>query len=359
MLSFEALNIMPKMPIFNFYLSPPLNFIMPIFICMSLFLIAYVSSFLTKIIKDKSRQSEESLEKLKKAENAMIQAEKLAVVGQFATGIVHEIKNPLGVIISGIEFLEKELSDRADIVLSINRIKQSALHANEIIKDLLNFSRPSAQQLETVDLNDVLADNIKLLKEVKLDSDIRMIKEFSKNPVRVRLNTNQFEQVFFNIAINAADAMPNGGRIFVRTYIKEYAELGPKSGFRQSAPFVFGEKAAVLEIQDEGKGIPQENLSKVFDPFFTTKNKKENAGLGLSICRRIIDAHKGEIDIKSMPGKGTIVAITLPVFEEKKEKGIFLITICIFIVLRRYMKEDLMIDDEVDFCYFTKKPRKY
>lgn len=323
MLSFESFNIIPTMPIFNFYLNPPLDFVIPFFICTSLFLIAYVSSFLAKIIKKKSDQSEEALNKLKKAEDVMIQAEKLAVVGQFATGIVHEIKNPLGVIISGIEFLEKELSDRADIVLSVNRIKQSALHASEIIKDLLNFSRPSEQQLEIVDLNDVLADNIKLLKEVKLDSGVRIIKEFSKNPIKVRLNINQFEQVFFNIAINACDAMPNGGRMFVRTYTKEYQELGPKSGFRESAPFVFGEKSAVLEIHDEGKGIPQEEISKVFDPFYTTKRKKENAGLGLSICRRIIDAHKGQIEINSLPGKGTIVVIRLPVFEEKKEKSIF------------------------------------
>ncbi|MBL7197660.1 MAG: hypothetical protein ISS47_06140 [Candidatus Omnitrophica bacterium] len=320
MLSLESSNVVPKMPIFNFYLSPPLNFIVPIFICMSLFLIAYVSSFLAKIIIRKSEQSEESLEKLKKAENAMIQAEKLAVVGQFATGIIHEIKNPLGVIISGIEFLEKEVSGHADAILSVNKIKQSALHANEIIKDLLNFSRPSEQQLKTVDLNTVLSDNIKLLKGVKVNSDIHIIKEFSKNPVMVRVNSNQFEQVFFNLAINAYDAMLGGGKIFVRTYIQEYKQKGFKSGFRQISYFVFGEKIAVLEIQDEGKGIPEENISKIFDPFFTTKHKKENAGLGLSVCRRIIDAHKGEIEIKSLAGKGTIVVVRLPLFEEKKEK---------------------------------------
>jgi len=320
MLNFESANIISQRPIFNFYLGPPLNAIVPIFICMSLFLIAYVSSFLAKIIIKKSEQSEESLEKLKKAENAMIQAEKIAVVGQFATGIVHEIKNPLGVIISGIEFLENEVADRPDAMLSTNKIKQSALHANEIIKDLLNFARPSEQQLDAVDLNMVLTDNVKLLKEIKPASSIQLIKELSKNPIIVSLNTNQFEQVFFNLAVNACDAMPSGGRIFVRTYVQDYKQKGLKSGFRDSSPFMFGEKIAVLEIQDEGKGIPEENILKLFDPFFTTKHKKENAGLGLSICKRIIDAHKGEIEIKSLPGKGTIVVVRLPVFEEKKEK---------------------------------------
>jgi signal transduction histidine kinase len=316
----EHANFIPKINLFNISLTPPLNFIVPIFICMTLFLIAYVSSFFAKIIIKKSEQSEEALDKLRKAENAMIQAEKLAVVGQFATGIIHEIKNPLGVIISGVESLEYEVADRSDAVLSVHKIKQSAIHANEIIKDLLNFSRPSEQQLDTVDLNLVLADNIKLLKGVKPGTDIQVLKEFSKNPVMVRLNFNQFEQVFFNLTINAYDAMPNGGRIFVRTYIQEYREQGGKSGFRQSSCFVFGEKIAVLEIQDEGSGISPEHMDKIFDPFFTTKRKKENAGLGLSICRRIIEAHKGEIGLKSMLGKGTIVVVKLPLFEEKKDK---------------------------------------
>ncbi|MFC1708681.1 sensor histidine kinase [Candidatus Omnitrophota bacterium] len=323
MFSLEYFDVIPTMPIFNFHLNPPLNFIVPIFICLSLFLIAYVSSFLAKIIIQKSEQSESSMEKLKKAENAMMQAEKLAVVGQFATGIVHEIKNPLGIIISGIEFLEKEVADRADLILSVNRIKQSALHASEIIKDLLNFSRPSEQSLEVLDLHDVLSDNIKLLKELKSDSELRIIKDFSRKPIMVRVNASQFEQVFFNIAVNAHDAMPSGGRIFVKTYIQEYNQKGAQSGFRKSSQFVVGERTAVLEVRDEGKGIAAEHISKIYDPFFTTKHKKDNAGLGLSICQRIIDAHKGELEIKSLRGKGTIVIIKLPVFQEKKEKSIF------------------------------------
>lgn len=316
----EFLKIVPKKPIFNFNLGQPLNFIVPIFICLSLYLIAYVSSFLAKIIIQKGNQSKVALDKLKHAEDTMIQAEKLAVVGQFATGIVHELKNPLGIILSGVESLENEASTCPDAILSINKIRNGAIRANEIIKDLLNFSRPSEQQLQSVDLNTVLNENLKLLKEVSVSSNIQIVKEFSKNALIVRTNSNQFEQVIFNVIVNACDAMPHGGKIFVRTYSQEYKEKGLKSGFRESSCFVSGEKIAVLEIQDEGTGIPTEYISKVFDPFFTTKDKKENVGLGLSICRRIIDAHKGEIEIKSLPGKGTIVVIRLPLFEEKKRK---------------------------------------
>lgn len=320
MIGLESSGIIPKMQLFDFNFVPPLNFLVPVFICMSFFLIAYVSSFLSGIIIKKGQQSKEVLDKLKQAENTMIQAEKLAVVGQFATGIVHEVKNPLGVILSGIEFLEKEISDRAELILSINKIKQSAIHANEIIKDLLNFARPSEQQLQPVDLNTILSDNIKLLKDVSCNSNIQIVKEFSKNPIIVRLNANQFEQVIFNLAINACESMPTGGKIFIRTYASEYKQKGFKSGFRQSSCFMFGEKIAVLEIQDEGRGIPKDYIDKVFDPFFTTKQNKDNAGLGLSICRRIIDAHKGEIEIKSLPDRGTIVIVRLPLFQEKKRE---------------------------------------
>jgi signal transduction histidine kinase len=321
LLKLEFSKILPREPIFNFYLNPPLNVIIPIFICTSLFLIAYVSSFLAKIIIAKSEQSRQAVEKLKLAESAMIQAEKLAIVGQFASGIIHEIKNPLAVILSGIEFLEKEISDRADIILAVNKIRQSAVHANEIIKDLLNFSRPSGQQLETVDLNIVIADNIKLLKDViRPDSNAHLIKELSREPIIVRLNKNQFEQVLFNLVINAYEAMPAGGKIFLRAYSHDYDQKGFKTGFRDSSYFVVGEKIAILEIQDEGEGISKEVLERVFDPFFTTKQKKENAGLGLSICKKIIDAHNGEIEIRSRVGKGTIVVIRLPLFENKLKK---------------------------------------
>jgi len=318
--NFEFFKIIPKREIFNFRLGSPLNVLASVFICISLFLIAYVSSFLAKIIIKKSEESKDALYKLKFAEDAMIQAEKLAVVGQFASGIIHEIKNPLGVILSGVEYLENEFADNPDITVSLDKIKQSALNANSIIKDVLNFSRPNEQKMELADLNIAISDNLRLLKEVSVGGNIQIIKELAKDSLMVRVNINQFEQAFFNIFMNAYEAMPNGGKVFIRTYRTEYQQQGFKSGFRDSSCFVFGEKIAVLELQDEGMGIPEENMGKIFDPFFTTKQNKENAGLGLAICRRIIDAHKGEIEIKSMPKEGTIVIIRLPLFEEKKTK---------------------------------------
>ncbi|MDD5617567.1 MAG: ATP-binding protein [Candidatus Omnitrophica bacterium] len=316
----EFFKIIPKSIIFNFDLKPPLNIIVLLFVCISLFLIAYISSFLAKIIIRKNEESKDALNKLKFAEDAMIQAEKLAVVGQFASGIIHEIKNPLGVILSGVEYLENEISDNPDLKFSLDKIKQGAINANEIIKDVLNFSRPSEQKLSTVDLNAIVNDNIRIVREVAAGPDIQIIKELAREPIIARLNPNQFEQVFFNIFMNACEAMPTGGKISIRTYRSEYQQKGSKTGFRDSPPFMFGEKIAVLEIQDEGVGISESNIVKVFDPFFTTKQNKENAGLGLVICRRIIDAHKGEMELKSVAGEGTIVIIRLPLFEEKKTR---------------------------------------
>ncbi|NQU19426.1 hypothetical protein HQ550_04685 [bacterium] len=320
MFDLEFFEIIPKSTIFKLGLTPQLKIIVLIFICTSLFLIAYVSSFLSKIITKKSEESKAALDKLKFAEDAMIQAEKLAAVGQFASGVIHEVKNPLGVVVSGVEFLESEVSDRPDLVESIKRIKKSALHANEIIKGVLNFSRPANEQLQILDLNMEISDTIRLLKGVKIGPNIQIVREFSKTPIIAKLNKNQLEEVVYNIITNACEAMPGGGRIFIRTYRQEYNQEGLKSGFRESSRFVFGEKIAVLEVQDEGIGIAEEDISNIFDPFFTTKHKKENAGLGLSICRRIIDAHNGEIEVKSVHRKGTIIVIKLPLFEEKKRR---------------------------------------
>ena len=316
----EKTKVISKSPMIDLRLNPPLDILIVVFICISFFAIGYISSFLTEIILRKNDEAKETLKKLKEAEDAMIQAEKLAVLGQFATGILHECKNPLGVVLSGIEYLEDEAKDRPDLLVFINKIKEGARRANQVVRDVLNFSRPADQQLEVVDLNTILKDNLRLLSEMFTKSNIQINKELSKFILPVKVNSSQFGQVIFNVVLNACEAMPSGGKIVVRTFGQAYQDRGIKSGFRDSSNFVVGEKIAVLEVQDEGSGIGLEELNKVFDPFFTTKGKKTNIGLGLSICKKIIDAHKGEIEIKSMPGKGTIMIIRLRQFQDELKK---------------------------------------
>jgi len=137
--------------------------------------------------------------------------------------------------------------------------------------------------------------------------------ETKKDIPKVLADKNKLEQVFINILLNAVQSMPRGGKIIIRSYDKQLEEVKNGIGRRKEDYFQVGEKVVIVEIEDTGVGIPEENLKKIFDPFFTTKGPTGGAGLGLSVTRNIITMHKGLIDIESQTGKGTKVIITLKI----------------------------------------------
>jgi len=244
---------------------------------------------------------------LKKAQQELIQSEKLAALGRFSSGIAHEIKNPLGIILGGSEFLEIKLSQAStDIKTAIKKIKESTFRANNIVQDLLKFARPSELKTEKVKPGDLIEETLSLLKYRMPLSNMKIETHLAKEKLYIEVDKNQIQQVFFNLLINAIDAMPKGGTITIKTYRMAMPESSPDKSL------------CAIEFNDTGEGITKENLERLFEPFFTTKRDKKGTGLGLSMSKMIVNNHKGDLEIDSIPGKGTTAKVVLPLAEKEE-----------------------------------------
>ncbi len=253
--------------------------------------------------------------KLKSTQSQLIQAEKLKVVGTMASGVAHEVKNPLGIIMQAVNFLEAEVSssNNEQFMSVINMIKEAIKRADSIIRGMLDFSRPAPLKLKPSDLNTVIERSLGLVKKQLALKNTKTSMHIEDNLPLVMIDSNQMQQVFINIMLNAHQAMPNGGQLFLRTFTKKLTENEDIVGRRKTDLFAVGDTVVVCESEDTGQGIPKDKLDKVFDPFFTTKPPGQGTGLGLAIIRTIVEKHRGIINIESEAGKGTKVIIMLPV----------------------------------------------
>ncbi len=265
------------------------------------------------------KQAEKELKKtnveLKETQDQLVQAEKLQAVGMLATGVAHEVKNPLAIIMQAANYLEKELSPKGENTSEVlGMIEDSVRRADDIIRSLLDFSRATALTLQPEDINSVLEGSLTLMQQrLKFEQHIEIVKETQQDIPKVLVDKNRMEQVFINILLNAVQAMRGGGKIITRSYAKRLEETKNGVGRRDEDYFRVGEKVVIAEIEDTGIGISEKNLKRIFDPFFTTRGRRGGAGLGLSVTRNIVNMHKGLIDIESQRGKGTKVIITLKI----------------------------------------------
>ncbi|MGA1844853.1 MAG: PAS domain S-box protein [bacterium] len=268
-----------------------------------------------KIMEEELRETYRHLREL---QDQLVQSEKMGAIGKLASGIAHELRNPLTIINQSIYCLENKLSSRQiDTSRILDMMKESIRRADNIVQSLLDFSRMTNLVLQPEDINTILEDSYQLAKYgLSCEQHIELIKETQQDMVKVLVDENRIKQVFINIFSNAIQAMPEGGRIIIRTQETQLKEIKNGVGRRSGDHFRLGERAVVVEIEDTGVGISEENLKKIFDPFFTTKGPGEGVGLGLSIIRNLIGMHKGLIDLKSQKGKGTRVTITLKAAEE-------------------------------------------
>jgi histidine kinase len=228
----------------------------------------------------------------KKAENELIQTKKLAAIGQLATAVAHEINNPL----TNISFLTaniSEMTDDTEILKKLKEISNQRKIATDIVQSLQNFSCKIEPKLGIVNLDDSISDSIKMLEGSKLEN-IVVAKKLIPNLPPIRADPEQVRQVFVNLIKNAFDAMPKGGSLTISAALK-------------------GNNSIEIQFEDNGSGISQEDLPHVFNPFFTSKGVNKGLGLGLTICKGIIEAHKGSIDVESKEGRGSTFIVTLPV----------------------------------------------
>jgi signal transduction histidine kinase len=271
----------------------------------------------TRELKGKNKQLENTLKKLRETQAQLLQSKKMASLGNLVAGVAHEINNPTGAVNSAAD-TSARLLRQLDQMLNKHE-EQSSLTENQafrrkyemlkennnliqmagqkitgIVKSLKNFARLDEADQQDADIHEGI-ENTLLLVHHELKSRISVVREFGNLP-KIRCYPNQLNQVFMNLFVNAAQAMPDRGELKIKT-------------FQQN-------DNAIIEISDSGSGIPEEHLEKIFDPGFTTKGVGVGTGLGLSIVYNIIQKHKGEISVDSTIGKGTTFTIKLPMLKK-------------------------------------------
>lgn len=241
----------------------------------------------------------QDLTKLREMEEDLKRADRLAAIGALAAGMAHEIRNPLASISGSIEILKEEMDGSAQNQQLMDIILREIGRLNSLIADFLLFARPTPPGKELIHLNGVVEDVLKVFaNSPECSPGISLVANL-KDDLFVRGDAQQLQQVFWNLFINAAQAMPQGGELRV--------------DLRRLSPLLFLEEPAQGEIviSDTGMGIGEKDLNKIFNPFYTTKEK--GTGLGLSIAHKILESYGGKITVKSQPNKGTTFTIYLPV----------------------------------------------
>jgi two-component system CheB/CheR fusion protein len=243
----------------------------------------------------------EDITERKTLQEKLIISERLAAIGQLASNVGHEIRNPLGVIKNSAYFLNMKLKDTADekVVKHLEILDKKVNSANLIISDLLDFAKKKPPALDQADLNEAVKS---ALSCVTVPENIKVEIKLGEIP-KMLLDTEQVQRVCQNLILNAVQAMPEGGKLTIQTTKQD--------------------DSAKLIVRDTGVGIPKENMPKLFTPLFSTKAK--GIGLGLVICKQTVESHGGNITVESKVGEGSTFTVKLPIRTEKEinEKSAF------------------------------------
>lgn len=251
---------------------------------------------------------------LRSTQEQLIQAEKMESVGRLAAGVAHEVKNPLALILMGVEYLGQLPPDiDPNFAELLDEMRKAVRRAEKIIHGLVDFSASRHLEFQHVNLNQVIRDTLPFIKHDRLRYNVELEVSLAEKLPTVALDVQKFEQVLLNLLINAMQAMGRGGgTLRVTTRVGVMSEGDPNDpGSRSAERLRRGDKVVFVGVEDTGCGIPAAEVERIFDPFYTTKPTGEGTGLGLSICRKIIELHGGKISCRSEPGKGTTMTITL------------------------------------------------
>jgi len=248
---------------------------------------------LCKAIDQMADSIEEFEKNLQKETQLQIgQSEKLASIGRLAAGIAHEISNPLTSVLNFAHLLKQKKSNNEEDLKDLEIIIHETNRVRKIVRELLDFARQSPANMEWIDINSILLQLVQLIKRQKEFRDIEIIENYTDRLQPFLADKNQFQQIFLNLLLNAAEAITQKGTINITTTTtKDHIKI---------------------TIADTGCGIKKENITKIFDPFYTTKPAGKGTGLGLSISYGIIQQYDGSIECRSKEGEGTAFTVVLP-----------------------------------------------
>jgi signal transduction histidine kinase len=232
------------------------------------------------------------LERLDASSEQIRHADRLATIGKFASGIAHELNEPLGNILGFAQLAKKCPSLPEQAGADLEKIEKSSLYAREIVKKLLLFARQVPSNKVTLNINNIIKDSLYFFEGKCEQSGIELIIDLSDDLPSITLDPSQMTQVLINLVINAIHSMPDGGRLEIKTYSSEYY--------------------ISLIVDDTGTGMSEETKKHIFNPFYTTKDVDQGTGLGLAVVHGIVSSHGGDIKVDSNQGKGTRFEIQIP-----------------------------------------------
>jgi two-component system NtrC family sensor kinase len=244
--------------------------------------------------KTLEQRVEERTEELKKAQNQLVQSEKMASLGMMAAGIAHEINNPLTTILINSHLLLEDSDYSSSGREELQLVADEATRCGKIVKGLLDFARQTKSEKRLADINLILKQTLAIIESQASFHNIKINKNLDDSLPEIWVDINQIKQVFMNIILNAAEAMPEGGSLNIST------NLMVNNGLIN------------ISFVDSGCGISKENISKLFDPFFSTKESK-GTGLGLALSYGIVKKHNGSIEVESEVGMGSTFVVKLPI----------------------------------------------
>jgi two-component system sensor histidine kinase/response regulator len=251
-------------------------------------------------------------EELKAAQAQLIEAEKLQSVGRLAAGVAHEVRNPLAILEMGITFLNEKSADEEEKLI-LNEMKEAVSRAGFVVSSLVDMASRRELGMRELEVHALVQQALEVFRKDLTQAEIAVVTEFSADGCAASVDAAKMEQALLNVFSNARDAMRGGGTLMLRTSSRtlEKNETAFDAGDRSGDRFRAGEIVAVIEVNDTGSGIAQENLPKIFDPFFSTKPTGKGMGLGLTVAKKIVDLHGGRIEVRNQQSGGTSVMITL------------------------------------------------
>lgn len=243
-----------------------------------------------------------ALEAVKRSERMLQQSQRLANMGQLTTGVAHDFNNLLTVIQGHLAMIENEYPEDQNLHDSIERVTSATNRAVELSRQLLSFGKEQETVFQPCDLNDTIRRFERLIARM-LEENIEVSFDLAEDVGMIEADPGLLTQILMNLVVNARDAMPDGGEIFISTSCLVSEESGTESLSRNHVS---------LKVRDTGGGIPKEDLTRIFEPFFSTKEKNKGTGLGLANVASIMRQHQGRIDVTSDPGKGTEFELIFP-----------------------------------------------